>query len=459
MKKFSILTFLYLLSAMFVFAQPSNYQNTLSLSAQKFTYKDPLENRFLTEIDISFTQSQIRNMGNFVSDTLDVIVEISQNEKLAVRGWHLFPLKKYLVDTLAGVFLDQFTFALNKGDYKIQITVKNRNNENSIYGELNDKLSLKTFAQDVLSSSDLLISDLITKPQPGNDRYIKNGIFVQPFPFKIFSPAKPLLFFYMEIYNLQGMSINNLKIKTMVIDKDGKVVKKFKSPKIYGLGDGGFCMSGQNVMALKDGAYSLNAELWDGDRKLFEKESLFRIIKKKRESNRQIKDNNIDPEYLTKSLAEINDEIFVLKHIIKEKTWKNLQQMNIENKRRNLTLFWKKNDLNKDTPENEFKIHYLKLVNYVRTQYSDGNNDGVDTDMGRIILMYDKPSYINRSVDDEISGQSVELWKYQNLQAIFLFIQENFTGPFRLVHSTMKGEMYDPFWIEYLKLNPDLEDY
>jgi hypothetical protein len=99
---------------------------------------------------------------------------------------------------------------------------------------------------------------------------------------------------------------------------------------------------------------------------------------------------------------------------------------------------------------------YKELVVYVRSEYSERGQDGVDTDMGRITLLYGRPDEVNRRVDDDLAGQTVELWRYLNHQAIFLFVQEDFIGSLRLVHSTMRGELSDPDWEEYLRNNPDL---
>ena len=167
----------------------------------------------------------------------------------------------------------------------------------------------------------------------------------------------------------------------------------------------------------------------------------------------------IDPIYFAKTEDEIDDEIYFIKYIMNEKTWQDIKNLDYQRKRINLTRFWKTNDYIKETEDNEFKAHYFKLVEYVRENYNDRTIDGVDTDMGRVILVYGKPDYINSDIDDEIARQSVEYWRYNNFQAFFLFVQENFIGPYNLVHSSMRGEIADPKWADYLQSNPDIVNF
>lgn len=452
------LNLLYFLSLFIIISAHSILGQSLNLPiyAEKYTYKDPSQKRLLTEVYVSFAQSQIKNQDIYKNDTLDVIVEIYRNGNLSTRGWHLFPLNSFLKGNSSSVFLDNFAFALNSGENILKISVKNRNVDNKISGNLEEKVVIPDYSAKKPFMSDILISDLITKPTDLNSHFIKKGILVQPFPIRIFSPAKPLLYSYIEFYNLKKESVSEYSTSLEIVDESGNIAKKLKTPNINFLDNTGFIVSGQNIMSLKDGRYKIQASLLYKNEIKDKKTINIKVRKKKKIPVSVIQPQKMDPEYLTKSEGEIDDEIYVLKYIMKEQTWKNFRTMNLQNKKVILSKFWKQNDYKKETPENEFRIKYLNLVKYVREQFSDAKNDGVDTDMGRVILLYGKPDYINRNTDDDLAGQSVEVWQYNKYQAYFLFVQENFTGPYRMVHSTMKGETYDPFWLEYLKSNSEL---
>jgi hydrogenase maturation factor len=76
--------------------------------------------------------------------------------------------------------------------------------------------------------------------------------------------------------------------------------------------------------------------------------------------------------------------------------------------------------------------------------------------MGRVVLLYGIPDQRQKIVDDEIIGQNVEVWTYnKNSRYDFVFAQENYIGPYILVHSNMPGETRDRKWENYLKNNRD----
>ena len=458
MHSFQKIVFSLIILLSFSFAQNLNLNTNISLFAQHFSYKDPGSERFLTEINISFSKSNLNTNNASVKDTIDIITEIYSEDALVVKGWHWFALDQYLQDDVKDVFLDQFTFAVDPGKYKLKIEVKNRSTLYRKAGNIVDQIEVKKWNKDVTCCSDIIISDLITKPKPDQEQFIKYGIFVQPYPKGIYSPKKPLLFYYWELYNLKNPHKKNLKVKGSIIDSDGKIVKELSPAKVHiAPKNNAFSLSGQNIMALRDGRYKLKLELFENDKKIAEKYSdNFRVMKSKPKRQVTLSNSKIDPVYMAMTEDEIDDEIHFLKYIMNEKTWKTLQVMDRQNKMINLTKFWKVNDYTKETEEIEFKVHYLKLVDNVREMYDDRNIDGVDTDMGRVILLYGEPSYINRNVDDEIARQSVEYWRYNNYQSFFLFVQENFVGPFILVHSSMRGEIRNPKWADYLQVNPDI---
>ena len=162
------------------------------------------------------------------------------------------------------------------------------------------------------------------------------------------------------------------------------------------------------------------------------------------------------PELADLSEYEIDDEIHFLKYILKDQLKRKLKKATLKEKKIILTKFWEKNDYDKNTKINEFRRDYLKLVKYARENFSDSRNDGVDTDMGRIVLLYGIPDQRQKIVDDEIVGQNVEVWTYNKYSGYdFVFVQENYVGPYILVHTNMQGEVSSRYWEDYLRKNRD----
>ena len=433
---------------------------SLDIFSSHFTYKDPGKERYLTDIYVNIPESEIKKLQFFGLDTIEVICEIMEKEKKITKGWHCFSLRSLKGGIGKKEILDFFTVALKKGNYVFDVKIYPRDRTVPIFGHAEAGLSIKAYEKNNIAVSDILISDRISKPPANDNRFIKSGLWVQPFPSREFSAGQPLLYFYWEIANIQGPVKKDYKIQATINDISGKKVKTLKAHHVTKTNKVIF-FTGQNIIALKGGVYTLNLEAIEGGKSIARKSTSFSMYKKPKVVEAPVDSSQIDDMFMAMTDEQIENEIMILRPIMKEKTFNSVAKMSIGNKKVSLTKFWQANDFNPETPENEFRADYLERVEYVRTTFEDDNLgvDGIDTDMGRIVLQYGKPDIINRNVDDEMAGRDVELWKIYKFQAIFLFVQENFIGPHRLVHSTMRGEIQDPMWEDYLEANPELMNF
>jgi GWxTD domain-containing protein len=440
-----------------IIAQPAGSSKPLATSANLFSYRDYSSDRTLTEVNIYISQSQFYSLPELQRDSLDIIAEVFAGDEMVSRGWHLLPLVTYLADSLRESFLDQFVFALEPGTYRIKITVQNRNNRLRLLGDLRDEFTVEDYRGRNVSASSMLISDLMKQADGTEERFVRYGMYIQPYPLGLFSKSKMVMFYLAEFYGLNAASRDDYKLRLEIFSGNGSLVKTIADAELRWLEDRAIVIGGQNVMALSGGSYLLSATVYDGALRIAKTTGVFDVLSKKSEKAMQAASVvQINPEYHGMTEAEIDDEVYVIKYIVPENTYNRFENADLRTKKILLTSFWDANDYQKETPENEFRSMYKELVVYVRSEYSERGQDGVDTDMGRITLLYGRPDEVNRRVDDDLAGQTVELWRYLNHQAIFLFVQEDFIGSLRLVHSTMRGELSDPDWEEYLRNNPDL---
>ena len=452
-----ILLFSLLLSSSLV-SQTIKLDNFIPLSLSVHEFKDQNQDRMLTEIDLSFYERHLRTGFTSSKDSLDVVVNIYSNEKLVTRGWHLFPMSQFINGSGDKLFIDQFLFHLTPGSYSSVVTVENRDKNNPIKGTISTTIDAREFVKNKPSDSDPIITNLIEKPEEGQDRFVKSGLYIQPYPQKTFYVQRPLLYYYWEVYNTSLRDLTDYQVTLSVQDKSGENVKTFSNPTFVDAGNMLVCMGGQNVMALKNGKYELVFDIVNENGVSFlTNKSSFTVFKKKKSDKNVEKKYRIDAEYDSKSEFEIDDEIKMLKYIMPDKLKNELKVATLKEKKITLTRFWKANDYDKSTPENEFKSDYLSLVDFVREQFSSSRDDGIDTDMGRVVLSYGKPDHTQAVVDDEIVGKNVMYWKYEKYSGrYFLFVQENFIGPFIMVHSNMTGEVYDRTWEVYINSNRDI---
>lgn len=433
----------------------------LEIYSSHFTYKDPGKDRYLTDIYISIPEDQIKKMDYFSLDTIEVICKVSRNKEDITKGWHCFSLKLLKGNLNTKNILDVFTVALDKGNYQYDVKVYPRDRRIPIFGKTGAVFSIDEFDKNIIVNSDILISDRISKPPKTSDRFVKSGLWVQPFPRLEFSPEQPLLYYYWEVGNISDRYSEKYNILASIKDLNGKQVKKLSSPHHVIKNKKVIFFAGQNIIALKAGEYSLNLEVYIDGKPLVKQAAVFSMFKKPKLAFVDSISSQIDSMFLHMPMDEINDEIKIIRPIMKQKTFEAVCKMNQISKKVALSQFWKANDYIPETQKNEFSEYYHATVEYVREAFNDTNFniDGVDTDMGRVVLQYGKPDVVNRSVDDTMAGTDVELWKIFKFQAYFLFVQEDFVGPHRLVHSTMRGEIRNPKWAHYLEANPELLDY
>ena len=136
-------------------------------------------------------------------------------------------------------------------------------------------------------------------------------------------------------------------------------------------------------------------------------------------------------------------------------------QLNNVGKKNYIDEFWKKKDPTPGTPENEFKTEHYRRIAYANANFSrsSSSDDGWNTDMGRVYIRYGEPSEIERHPSTR-GEKPWEKWNYNDIQGgvYFILLDEDGYGVYRLVHSTMTGEVHDSQWEERIKNRESYEE-
>jgi GWxTD domain-containing protein len=114
-----------------------------------------------------------------------------------------------------------------------------------------------------------------------------------------------------------------------------------------------------------------------------------------------------------------------------------------------LVNFWQSRDKSPETPENEFMLDCFARIKYAN-EYFKGNSSGVNSDMGRIFIVYGQPDEIE-DFSMNMDGKPYIIWHYFTTgtgKQSFVFIDYNVIGIYTLVHSTVEGEIHNAFWRE-----------
>ncbi|MCX6835849.1 MAG: GWxTD domain-containing protein [candidate division Zixibacteria bacterium] len=119
-----------------------------------------------------------------------------------------------------------------------------------------------------------------------------------------------------------------------------------------------------------------------------------------------------------------------------------------------LSQYWQERDPDSSTAINEnFKKTYERYL-YANNFFStdEGKTDGWKTDRGRVLMVYglwDKlEDHMHPTAD-----YPYQVWWYYNIKdgVVFVFTDDRGFGNFRLVHSTMDGEIYDQDWDDAIR--------
>jgi GWxTD domain-containing protein len=425
-------------------------QNTSDLRVDTFVYRS-IENVFLTDLLIAFKPAVGQSAKNDTIDVSLIVYEDSLLKQVLATNHYFLRNQKSNKGNTDNYYLDIFTLDLPPGNYLYRI-------KTSILGQTEFAKAEASFEVPALTddrskNSSLLLSDKIGSSGTIQTGFERNNLYIQPNPTKRFSKTKNKIYFYLELYDSQLFNKNcYVTITNSSGDTNLQIQKK---PKIIdeslALLIGGF-----NLLDFETGQYKLSVyPNEDIKETLSESEFYFIDYDEVSNSDKQFsRKENILPEYNMMSLAELNEEIKYLQHIIKKDSYKMLKESDsAAEKRIFLSRFWRQNDTNKETETLEFKRYYFTLIDYVKLNLSGFRDDPFDTDMARIILTYGIPDIKTKIVDDE-SGRNIEYWQFNKLAGSYcLFVQFNYIGPYRLIHSTIRGELSDPEWESYVKNN------
>ncbi len=366
------------------------------------------------------------------------------------------------VDSLAEITPAQMLFSqrrlqMKTGIYRVEAALRDGNS--SLSGTQTLSLAIKSFKADGLAASDLQIASRIQRAKSdAGGMFYKNGYEIIPNPSETYGAGLPALMFYLEVYNLTFPADSAYSVAWRVVDRNGEIVKNFPPKHKSIAGRSLVEVGGFNVLALRSGTYNLVvtiADLQSGE--VVEQEKTFYVL---REIDRRRFDTPkqvISAEdlaafhYRDKSPKEVDEEFAAVKWIAKREDERIFKQLDFENKTTFLARFWRSQDPDSTTLQNEFRDDYLARVEYANENFG-GLKPGWATDRGRILLIYNRPDEIERHPSNN-SLRAYQIWRYYDLQGgtEFIFVDLRGWGEMELVHATARNEINDPDWERWLR--------
>ncbi len=346
---------------------------------------------------------------------------------------------------------------LPDGQYKIKMVRMADGDSGQKIDSLMHEFSTGSFTNEKITLSDLeLCSNIKNNSNNVNELFYKNTMEVFPNPTHMYGPQTPQLYYYIEAYNVLGKQPENeVSVEIAIADTEGKIraQKQYKRKRSYeSLVEFGTF----DVSQYENGLYTIIFALVDSvDEYSVYRRSNFMVMDpaEMQRNENDLMSTFAQSEYFNMPAQEVDIKFDQITYITQQRdagVYKSLSD--VEAKRLFMFKFWREKEKEKEGLQSEYydRVEFAnENYSYSRTKSGEGN--GWKTDRGRVYILYGEPDRII-SKPNTIERRPYENWQYHELQGggLFLFVDESGYGNFQLRSATIRGELYDPTWDDYL---------
>lgn len=410
------------------------------------------------EFYYSFNQGTMKTVSDSLGNQVNAILKISISDSLTGEFLvnNQWKVSHYInsdeseeTQSLIGVI----GFILPEGALKIEITGTDLNNTSNSKNIV-DNIRVHPIIEDEVGISDIQLAyKMIQGSENQNSIFYKNTYEVIPIPNLVFGKNQPVLFFYVELYNLENLGIDESKLKwnQLIFNSRGNIVNG--KDKYFSKNVDSRVEVGSFVIAnLPTDTYTLVLQLIDSlhnkgvstSKKFFVYNPDLFVDDTAGTGNLSL----LATTFGSMSEEELDDIFEKSKYIATSAEIDRYKRLtNEEGKRQFMNEFWNARDLVSESRKNEFFLSYFQRVDIANSRYTTLAKSGWKTDRGRIYLMYGEPSEIER-YPSQIETRPYEIWYYNELEGGVQFIFADLLGfsDYSLVHSTKRGELRDDSW-------------
>ena len=442
-----------LLSAMHLYANPG-----IRVYFAHNTFWAPNDDPYL-ETYLQFDASSLRfvpvNINEYKA-TVEILLVFNHNDQI-------IEFRKYelnspaVTDTLQTdfSFLDQQRFLLPAGSYQLDITLNDINSDSQ---KLNHTEIIDIEANDnfIFLSSIQLAERIEPAQEPG--MLTKSGYNIYPYVDFFYPESLNAILFYTEVYNVaKALGENEGFLITSSVEsfETRRVLSDYTRFKRENAKQVNVLLNTKDISSLPTGNYFLVVDVRNRNNEILASNRVFF-----QRSNPGVRPNmaafqNMDVHntfaehivnrdslsYFLKALAPISS------YTDREFVYNLANTGDIRKMQQYFYHFWLQRDpLN---PAEAWKNYYIELCR-ADANFRTMVRRGYATDRGRIYLQYGPPNSINKDYDDP-AAYPYEIWHYYSINGQsnkrFVFYSRDIaTNDFNLIHSDMRGEIYNPRW-------------
>jgi GWxTD domain-containing protein len=302
-----------------------------------------------------------------------------------------------------------------------------------------------------------LCSSIAPAEQDSSDRFFKNTFDVKPNPSMLFGTGQPVVFYYVEAYNLLSKNSSRYYTRAVIMNSLGReVMSRFQlKPRVN---ETSVEVGLMKVNTLPSGTYIFNFTLGDstdGTHRTSSKRFFVYNPSIKQDTTMSgMATGVLASEYATMTEEELDREFDEARYIATSQEVAEYRQLRgVDAKRKALYDFWMTRDKNRLTPENDFKKEYMQRVDYANEHFSTGKREGWKTDRGRVFIVYGPPDEVERHAN-ESNMKPYEVWYYNSIQGgvEFDFGDKSGFSDYILLNSTDRNELHDDNWQNQLMI-------
>ncbi|NUO79735.1 GWxTD domain-containing protein [candidate division KSB1 bacterium] len=376
-------------------------------------------------------------------------------------AWKMEKTVAAMADVQSGqAMVDLVRHVLAPGKYRFVLQVEDVHAPGAAQ-TLQQELTLTPFSIDALGLSQIELAGAIKNiPADTNNRFYKNGMEVVPKPDAMFGKEAPLLYYYVEAYNLaQTFAGGVYYTQCQILDANQQPAPQVK-PRVQAKKTlaASVEVGMLNVSTLPSGVFNLRFDLLDSNRTVRQSTSKrFYVYDPEHVPPAQpvvkLDLAQLRLEYNTMSEGELDEQFACAKYFADKEENKAYKSLNTpEAKRQFLAEFWRRRDPSPNTVTNEFKLEHQRRVAYANEHLQNYTRAGWKTDRGRVYIVFGPPSDVERFPNNPLS-YAYEIWHYDQIEGgvIFVFVQLQGMGEYVQVHSTKRGEPQNKEWEEQIE--------
>lgn len=374
-----------------------------------------------------------------------------------------FALKDTTGLTAGQHFIQQVRQSIAPGEYELELTIPEATGGERQALTLRRDIKVPSYEEDGSAAlSDLVLASSIKQSDNQQSPFYKNGLLIRPNANQLYGQDLPQLFYYAEAYQpnqLAGDSDQYTvyayvaragELKPVRENLKKRYEREARSPDVL--------VGSFNIATLPSGSYFLRLALLGEDNEAAAQQARkFFVFNPdvEREQASSLTMSFESSPFAALSTEETNTELKQIELIDNARSKSHIDDLDsLEQKQRYLMRFWQRRDPKPNTARNERRQRFMQQVQYANQRYSTNFAEGWNTDRGRALLQYGRPSEIEPHLYDKDKAPH-EIWIYDNIRgegrSRFVFADRKGYGRFELIHSTVSGETSMPNWEQILQ--------